>query len=525
MNSMNHSGRIAVIVVLIQSLPLWTGASDRLAAAEAVVETGIARIDAEDLRRHVMTLASDALEGREAGGRGGKAAAGYLRSVLKSIRQTYPLPLETTQEFGNDYQNLLLLLPGSDPVLQREVIVVGAHYDHVGYGKVSNSQGPIGQIHNGADDNASGTSAVLELIEAFASQETRPARSLLFAFWDAEEVGLLGSKHWVAHPSIPLNQIRFALNLDMLGRLRDGRIVTVGWRSAPGLRHVLARHNHANELLLAFQPSVIADSDHHPFYAAGIPVIHMDTDKHDDYHRPSDDPEKLNWEGIRQLAQFSYQIVDDAANRPDFPSFRREALTEGAPTWMNPREPMAAPIRLGVNWDQGRWGQGAAVVSRVNPNSPAARAGLRPGDRLIRLGSWQNGTTDELKAIIQVATNPVPVRIERPNVKDPVDILISLQGNPVRLGAGWMDDAALPNSVVVTHVVADSPAHRSGIAAGDVIIEMGGQMLASSEDLRKRVLVEPGPFEFRIERQGRIREVTVEVVAPYPQTPLTTQRP
>ena len=105
-------------------------------------------------------------------------------------------------------------------------------------------------------------------------------------------------------------------------------------------------------------------------------------------------------------------------------------------------------------------------------------------------------------------------------------MLISLQGNPVRLGAGWMDDTALPNSVVVTHVVADSPAHRSGIAAGDVIIEMGGQRLASSEDLRKRVLIEPGPFEFRIERQGRIREVTVEVVAPYPQTPLTTtQRP
>jgi S1-C subfamily serine protease len=273
--------------------------------------------------------------------------------------------------------------------------------------------------------------------------------------------------------------------------------------------------------LLAFQPGVIADSDHHPFYAAGIPVIHMDTDKHDDYHRPSDDPEKLNWEGIRQLAQFSYHIVDDAANRPDFPSFRREALTEGAPTWMNPREPMAAPIRLGVNWDQVRWGQGAAVVLRVNPNSPAARAGLRPGDRLIRLGSWQNGTTDELKAIIQVAMNPVPVRIERPNVKDPVDMLISLQGNPVRLGAGWMDDTALPNSVVVTHVVADSPAHRSGITAGDVIIEMGGERLASSEGLRKRVLVEPGPFEFRIERQGRIREVTVEVVAPYPQTPLT----
>ena len=119
------------------------------------------------------TLASDAFEGRQAGSRGGKAAAAYLRSELKALRESHLLPREQTQEFGAEYQNLLVLLPGSDDKLSREVIVVGAHYDHVGYGNSSNSRGPIGKIHNGADDNASGTSALLEMIEAFL-----PSKSL-----------------------------------------------------------------------------------------------------------------------------------------------------------------------------------------------------------------------------------------------------------------------------------------------------------------------------------------------------------
>ena len=501
-------------------LVLVWGASFSWAAVEiglagdgeaTTIRLGISRIDHDDLKRHVTTLASDALEGREAGARGGKAAIAYLRSTLKDIRQKNALPIETTQEFGHEFQNLLLFLPGSDETLRREVVVIGAHYDHVGYGKASNSRGPTGQIHNGADDNASGTAALLELIDAFSSMETPPPRSILFAFWDAEETGLLGSKHWVSHPSIPLSQVRFVLNLDMLGRLREGRIVTVGWRTAPGLRSLIASNNTTNELFFAFQPNIVADSDHYSFYSVGIPVIHIDTDKHDDYHRPSDDPDKVNWDGLRQITEFSYRFISDISSRPELPRFRRDSMSEPAPKWINPREAQTAPIRLGVAWDQDLWRQNIAAISQVNPNSPAANAGLRSGDRIVRLGPWKNGTTDDLKTTLQMVKNPVPIRIERPGQSSPIDANVFLQGTPVRLGAGWIEDPVLPHCVAITHVIADSPADRAEIQAGDVIVEMGGRPIGSAEQLRESILTETGPFHFRIERNGRIREVTVHL--------------
>ena len=151
----SHIRGLFLGILLFQGVAV--SSSDAFASEAIVIRTGLSRIDGNDLKRHLTTLASDSLEGREAGARGGKAAAAYLRSVLKTIRETSrSLPIETTQEFGRDYQNLLVFLPGSDETLKHEVVVVGAHYDHVGFGKASNSRGPIGHIHNGADDNASG---------------------------------------------------------------------------------------------------------------------------------------------------------------------------------------------------------------------------------------------------------------------------------------------------------------------------------------------------------------------------------
>lgn len=500
-------------LVLFALLLVQTCSGRRAAAEEALpVPTGSSRINVEDLRKHVTTLASDSLEGREAGSRGGKATVAYLRSVLKGMRANLDVPVERAQDFGRDYQNLLVFLPGSDETLKNQVVIVGAHHDHVGYGRSSNSKGPIGYVHNGADDNASGTAALLELIEAFSSLEHRPACSILFAFWDAEEIGLLGSKHWVTHPTIPLQQLRFVLNLDMLGRLRNGKVITVGWRSAPGLRPFLASHNISNTLQLAYQPKVIADSDHYPFYAAGIPAIHLDTDKHDDYHRPTDDPDRINWDGLQLITEYAYRVILDAADRPEFPKFRRDALTEPPPDWMSAREPTPPPVRFGVSWDQRQIKQNVIAIAQVNPGSPAARAGLQPGDRLLQFGPWHQGSFEDLKTVIQVARNPVAVRVERPGVSTPLELTANLQGTPIRLGAGWRDDAALPNLVVITQVIAESPAARAGVEVGDVILQLGGRPLTSSEEMRQRIASEAAPFHLQIEREGRIREVTVEVI-------------
>ena len=137
---------------------------------------------------------------------------------------------------------MLAILQGSDPKLRDQVIVVGAHYDHLGYGGRA-SLGPYGYIHPGADDNASGTAAVLELAKAFTILSAPPKRSILFAAWDAEEKGLLGSKYWVAHPTVPLEHVVAAVNLDMVGRLRDDHLIVFGARSGYGWRRLLSSQN------------------------------------------------------------------------------------------------------------------------------------------------------------------------------------------------------------------------------------------------------------------------------------------
>src|SRR5262249_39469180 len=152
----------------------------------------LATITIEDLRKHVDVLANDTFEGREAGSRGGHAAATYVGRELQRLK----LPGGAAdggyyQGFGNQCRNILAVLEGSDPELKKDYIVISAHYDHVGYGNSTNSYGPTGYIHNGADDNASGVSGLLELIEAILQLDVRPKRSILFAFWDSEESGLL----------------------------------------------------------------------------------------------------------------------------------------------------------------------------------------------------------------------------------------------------------------------------------------------------------------------------------------------
>ncbi|MFM8707012.1 MAG: M20/M25/M40 family metallo-hydrolase [Planctomycetia bacterium] len=176
------------------------------AVAAVMMAAARASIQAADARRHVSALADDTLEGREGGSRGGRAAGSYIVSHLEK------LGLEPAGDNGSWYQqfggmrNILAIARGSDPAVANELIVVGAHYDHVGYGNSGNSYGPFGFVHNGADDNASGVAGLIEMAEAMQHLPARPRRPILFAFWDGEEKGLLGSYHFVRgcdRPSSP----------------------------------------------------------------------------------------------------------------------------------------------------------------------------------------------------------------------------------------------------------------------------------------------------------------------------------
>ncbi len=503
---------------------VWVGngfvASPSFGDESDPVAKALERVTIADLKRHCVTLASDALEGREAGANGGKAACAYLQTELRKVSGISAAGTSGwLQEFAPDYRNVLAVLPGSDPELSQEVIVIGAHYDHVGRGNQTNSFGPFGHIHNGADDNASGTAALLELIDAFTSLTPAPRRTLLFAFWDAEEVGLLGSKHWVGHPTRPLTDLRLALNVDMLGRLREGKLTVMGWRSAAGLRARLTAVNPLGDLHYLYTPTVIADSDHHPFYEAGIPSIHFDSGKHEDYHRPSDDADKLNYEGIQRLSEMVFRLALTAANDPTLPKFRREALTEAPPSWMTPRAAEAPPLRLGVAFDPQEFQNGIALVTQVVPGSPAQRAGIRAGDRIHHMAHWSGAEVADLRTIIQTAKSPVAIRLQRPGLDEPIDLSVELRGEPVRIGIVWQIDAALPESLVIVRVVPDSPADRAGLKLGDVVMSYSDRPITSDEEFRRQLLTDRGPLSLRIERHGRPLEVSIELFEPQPSPP------
>ena len=363
-------------------------------AARAAPRISAPAVSAAEAARHVAVLADDTLEGREAGSRGGRAAAAYL------IEQLEALGLEPagddggySQRFGG-MQNVLALLRGADPELSREVVIVGAHYDHVGYGTRANSYGPIGLIHNGADDNASGVAGLLEFARML-DRLPRPRRSMLIAFWDGEEKGLLGSRHFirVRPPAVERLTPVFYVNLDMIGRLRGERLLVYGSRTASGLRTSVARINsdpdRATGLELTFDWDIEEDSDHHTFILAGIPTLMFHTGLHDQYHRPSDDVDLVNFAGIepvmRLVAGVALAVADDPGPAPVFrPEARRESNSA-----RRRLESVAADPPSG---QRGRWGIGtrsdagepaAPVVVRVSRDLPAGASGLQPGDRII----------------------------------------------------------------------------------------------------------------------------------------------
>ena len=492
-----------------------------LPVVETDLTAALSTITAEDLKRRCSVLASDSLEGREAGARGGKAASAYLQTELKKLPVKPAGTQGWTQDFGQDWQNVLAILPGSDPARSADVIVLGAHYDHVGYGNESNSRGPFGLIHNGADDNASGVSVVLEVMEALTRLQPAPARSIVFGFWDAEEKGLYGSAHWAGAPTVARDRIKYVLNADMVGRLRHDQVVVMGWRSAPGLRLQLAEANRIPKLALSLEDNVSADSDHWTFYRASIPTLQFDTGKHDDYHRPSDDADKLNYEGMRRIAELITNLVVSAANAPALPTFRRECFSEQASSWRPPKTSPAPTIRLGVTWDVQQAKAGRVVVRRTSQDSPAAKLGLRPGDEIIRLGDWTPGNISEFRTTIQVAKSPISMTIRRPGEADDIELSGMLDGDPVRVGLAWHIDSAVPGCAIIWEVVPDSPASRAGVQVGDLLVRFNDERIADVDALNTMLKHAPGPLRLEVERSGQLQrlEVPVPTADPSPDAP------
>ena len=452
-----RAGRALVLTLCLLCSPM--------AVAQEAEESRIdeTRITVQELQAHASFLASDTLQGREAGTAGGQAVAAYLADELRRLKLK-PVGSETDyrQSFGAGYQNVIGLLVGTDPELRDEWIVLGAHFDHVGFGRADNSNGPFGLVHNGADDNASGVSCLLEIAEALRGG---PAlrRSVAIAFWDAEEKGLLGSEHWLARHT-NRQQIRFYTNLDMVGRIREDCVEVFGARTMPGLRAGLARSN-ACDLQMKFEWAQRDDSDHHSFSLRKIPYVMLFSGLHNDYHRPSDDVEKLNFEGIekvaRVLAQHTTLLANDSAPLV-FRDASRFELSKSVPG-------TSLPSRMGVRWSPVRALGQTIILTKIDAGLPADRAGLKLGDEILTINGQDLREVDDFIAWIRQSPQHLEVDLVRAGSPSKDHIAFDLDGLPLPAGALAASDSAMPGIPVLTSVVAASFAERSGFLSGDHI--------------------------------------------------------
>ncbi|MDX1395735.1 MAG: M20/M25/M40 family metallo-hydrolase [Gemmatimonadota bacterium] len=351
----------------------------------------------------VRYLSDDALQGRFAGSAGERCAGEFIADRFEELGlepaggtgwfQTLELTSAAQPHAPAGVgRNVLALLPGSDPDLAGSVVVVGAHYDHLGFGEFG-STGEAGEVHNGADDNASGVAAMLEAARIL-SEGPRPARSILFIAFTGEELGLIGSSHYVRNPAFPLARTLAMVNLDMVGRLGEEAMIVYGMGTAPEWEDLVPEANRDTAIPLAYEAAGYGPSDHTSFYAADIPVLHFFTNVHRDYHRETDDWPNIDVAGLERVARFTAEVAGRLADRPT-----RLTLVPGVGdpgeraggygAWLG-TVPDFTPVDTGV------------LLAGVTAGGPADEADLRKGDVIVRIGTHDvedlQGMTDALSA-------------------------------------------------------------------------------------------------------------------------------
>ncbi len=351
----------------------------------------------------VRYLADDALGGRFSGSSGERCAGEYIAAMFASLdvepagEDGYfqELPLASAAQPHAPPargRNVVGILRGSDPELRETAVVVGAHYDHLGLGEFG-STGEAGEIHNGADDNASGVAAVLAAARALRGGP-RPARSIVFIAFTGEELGLIGSAWYANHPAIPLEETVAMINLDMVGRLENDELIVYGMGTAPEWEEIVPAANADLGIPIAWEQAGFGPSDHTSFYANDIPVLHFFTNVHADYHRHTDDAEKIDAPGLGRVARLTENVVRTLATRPErlavIPGVgEREQRASGSGAWLG-TVPDFTPVDFGV------------LLAGVTEGSPGAEGGLLRGDILIGLGDHEIGDlqafTDALAA-------------------------------------------------------------------------------------------------------------------------------
>ncbi|MFD2542954.1 M28 family peptidase [Lacinutrix gracilariae] len=342
------------------------------------------------IKEDVTFLADDALEGRQTGTVGEQKAAEYIAKRFQDLGlqakgtdgffQTFSFKPKT-----NPHQKVNYTVKDGDSTITgtnvvayidnkaENTVIIGAHYDHLGYGAEGSLYRGEKAIHNGADDNASGVAVLLNLAKRLMKGNIN--NNYLFITFSGEEMGLLGSNYFVKNPTIDTKKANYMINMDMVGRLKkDSTLAVYGVGTSPIFKQTLRANN--NRFKLVQKESGVGPSDHTSFYNADIPVLHFFTGQHEDYHKPSDDTALLHFDGMQVISNYIYEIISDLDNNGKLPFRKTKNESEDVPRFK---------VGLGVIPDYLYDGKGMRIDG-ISEDKPAQKAGLQKGDVVIKLG-------------------------------------------------------------------------------------------------------------------------------------------
>ena len=351
-------------------------------------------ISVEKLKQHVTYLASDKLEGRGTGSNGEQKAAKYIAKQFKKIGLK---PAGTEGAYFHKYSFKKLSNPHATeepnaPDIQTQnvvgfldngadvTIIVGAHYDHLGLGHDKNSldANPDGKIHNGADDNASGTAGVIELARFFAKNNKKEPFNFLFVCFSGEELGLIGSKRFAETPSVSPDKINYMVNMDMIGRYRTEKgLIVHGYGTSPLWGKML--NVIQTDIKIIPDSSGVGPSDFTSFYLKKIPVLGFFTGQHTEYHKPSDDSNLINFEGEQHVLSYITRIIEGTC------TFPKIEFTE---TKQSQAQSRSFKVTMGVMPDYAFDKKGMRIDG-VTDGKPAAKAGIKTGDIVLKIGEFE----------------------------------------------------------------------------------------------------------------------------------------
>ncbi len=383
---------ITIIVLAFKVISAGTASADPIDSLKLLRSADITPIE---IFLHLEYLASDKLEGRFPGTEGDLLARQHIADEFSgmglkpagdsgyfqffTIREDL-IPAATKRGPSLRTENVIGFLEGTDPVLKNEVIVIGAHFDHLGITSNYKQQDSPQEIHNGADDNGSGTTGVLEIAEKIAANRDKFKRSFLFMCFSGEEEGLIGSAFFTKSELFKKYNIVAMINFDMIGRLSKNTLIINGTGTSPVWNELVDEVNANYNFTITKNPDGMGGSDQTSFTLKRVPILFFFTGLHEDYHQPTDDFWKINTEGEAKVLNYAYDLTEKIANADMKPEFSESAIVNKESTKNESFSSYVGTIPDFTSNDEG------FKIAGVKNGSPGDKAGLKQGDLMIKFG-------------------------------------------------------------------------------------------------------------------------------------------